>query len=278
MRQSYPRHIARTVNRCGLLSFASTRISECHRIIHLSKSRCKSYSCPRCRPKVIRRTRARAIVASTQGTWRFWTLTIPVGPRPVAERYYALRNAWHSFSRKLKKQYPSIKYIRMIDTGSGGNCHYHVMVNAYIPVDVLRSLWVASGGGYIINVKLIPAKAAAIYMSKYITSTKGMRADIERILFETGSRRFSTSRNTLPPLSTGDISLILRSLSMQTLFEYLVTHLQSDTIFCGLTLCSDIAACRPMQSDPAFWEPPSGGYPQNAGSATKSTDLLSVHA
>lgn len=250
MRRSYQFHKAHTVKRCGLFSFATTREDEVHAIVHISKSRCKSYSCPRCRPLRLRQMRARFIKGTTQGTWRFITLTIPVGEIPRAERYAYLKMCWQKMALKLRKEYPGLKYIRVLDTGVGGNCHYHILWNKFIEIKEIRKLWIASGGGFIVNSKLIPAGAAAHYMSKYVTSCKALRSDVEKIIYETSSRRFTATNDTLPKMSRKAVNLVLRSLSYDAIWDFIGTWMAGLGDTHNLSICSDISSARPHPSLP----------------------------
>lgn len=250
MNRSYQYHLAHSVNRCGLFAFATTRSAENHSILHLSKSRCKSYSCPRCRPQNMRRIRARFLAATSTGTWRFATLTIPVGSNPEQGKYQYLKDCWRRMSARLRKQYQGIRYIRMLDTGTGGNCHYHVLFDRYLPVGLLRSMWMSCGGGYIVDIRLIPAKCAGAYAVKYVTSLKQSRPVIEAILYETSSRRFSATNKTLPAMSKASCNLILRSYCMQTLFKFLVSWLNTAPAGATFPICSDISSAKPHDACP----------------------------
>jgi len=221
----YPTHLKRTVDRCGYLALASTRASENHNTIHLSHSKCKSYSCEICRKRNLKILRGRIFQATAQGTWRFATLTIPVGRTPTQEQYAALANTWRLFCVRLRQAYPKIKYIKVLDTGTGGNCHYHMLCNEYIARDWLLQTWTACGGGYIVDIRLIPGKAAATYVSKYISSLKQLRSNIERVVFEANLRRFSASSNTMPNYDKRASTLLLRCYSMKTLLEFILSEL-----------------------------------------------------
>jgi hypothetical protein len=132
-----------------------------------------------------------------------------------------LAKVWQRFGVRLRQSFPKLRYIKVLDTGTGGNCHYHVLCDTYIDRDWLLRTWTACGGGYIVDIRLVPSKAAAGYVSKYISSLKAIREDVEKAIYEASLRRFSASKDALPKYDRRVCNLLARCYDMDTLINFL---------------------------------------------------------
>jgi hypothetical protein len=190
----YSHHLHSTVSNCGRYHVITS--SEVGNSVHVSctKSRCKSWSCPRCRRWQLRRLRARLHQLPPGLHFRFCTLTIPCPDAPDESTLIALRTSWRTFIRRLRNDFPKVVYVRVLDIGQGGNFHLHLLLSSYIPISYLRSAWQNAGGGWNCDIRDIPNDAAAAYVIKYSSSGYKSTHAVEEAIFESGTRRFSFSR------------------------------------------------------------------------------------
>jgi hypothetical protein len=191
--RNYDYHLQHTVARCGHYNIISGVSGDGVALLRCTKSRCKSWSCPTCRRRNIRRLAARLHQLPPGIRWRFLTLTIPCGPEPDKSTLIALRSAWRNFGRTLRRKYPRVHYVRVLDIGQGGNWHYHILISAYIPVSALRQLWSDFGGGWNVDIREVPDRMALHYILKYASHGYRMDPGVEAALYESGTRRYSFS-------------------------------------------------------------------------------------
>jgi len=104
---------------------------------------------------------------------RMWSLTFAENITDPAES----DRCWRIFARRLRKRFPT-PYIAAREAQQRGAIHYHMLVNRYIPIAIMRELWTwgfvfASSpwskrrqkGG---NAQVVSSKRAAAYIGKYI--------------------------------------------------------------------------------------------------------------
>lgn len=51
---------------------------------------------------------------------------------------------WYSFD--LKSSGLKLKYVWVVEFQDNGNAHLHILINQFLPIEVLRKLWVHVGG------------------------------------------------------------------------------------------------------------------------------------
>jgi hypothetical protein len=79
------------------------------------------------------------------------------------------------------------QYIRVLEFQQNGNPHFHILIDRYIDIEWIRNAWVAVGGGYMVNIKLVDIHRIGPYVSKYLTKELLISAPAR-------SRRVTTSR------------------------------------------------------------------------------------
>lgn len=152
--------------------------------IHFVK--CKTYKCESCgTAKKIQIQNKLQEFLNTCEYIRMWTFTISSKFTSLEENSAIWSKAWRRFITELRRDFAlSVKqrktsYFRVAELHQSGYIHYHVCVNQYLPVQIIRALWqkcVAYALGYYpknafanVNIKQISsAKAAAKYVSKYL--------------------------------------------------------------------------------------------------------------
>jgi hypothetical protein len=108
------------------------------------RHRCKSYSCPVCGPKKLRRARWRiAQEAQQRRLTRLASLTLD--PRRIPQGHSAiayLRETWRKMRVSLKRYVgQSIEFIAVVELHKSGIPHLHVLVGAYLPQEWLSDAW-----------------------------------------------------------------------------------------------------------------------------------------
>lgn len=231
--------MAKTVKACGRFALLSFTTTPGPVQLRISKSRCKSYSCPACRPRNLKALRCRAYSIQNTETWRFLTLTASMPGTPQAKDLRRLAEAWRRFLYRLKKEYPKLKYFRVLDCGKGGNWHFHVLVSSYIPFEWLQRAWKQSGGGWHVYIKMIPPKQAGSYAVKYVTQARSWRPEVEKAIYESGCRRFAFSKNCPTGLKEKTIKLFTLNRSFEAIQSFAVAVYNFMLPYSpGLTVCS----------------------------------------
>ena len=84
-----------------------------------------------------------------------------------------------------------LKYVWVIEFQEGThNAHMHILLNQFLPIEVIRKLWMHVGGGVQMKVKRVKTvKGLAIYVTKYIS--KGLNgAENNQIHLDYGFKYF----------------------------------------------------------------------------------------
>jgi hypothetical protein len=97
-----------------------------------------------------------------------------------------VRRDFSGFSRRLRRTYPHLRWVRVFERHQSGMLHVHVGLSGYVPKSALADLW---GHGFV-DVRKIrtkgggreDARAAARYLSKYVA--KDAVADVGEHRYE----------------------------------------------------------------------------------------------
>jgi hypothetical protein len=133
------------------------------------RMRCKSWDCPTCR-RVKSRFYKRVIRDLFEGQQLyFYTLTYYHSSSP-REAWKTYNRAWNRFRTTVTQRYGEMRYVRVLECHKQTNYpHLHVITDKYIPPAEYGKLAVSSGFGWSNNWARIDNKAAAGYVSKYLT-------------------------------------------------------------------------------------------------------------
>src|SRR6266567_669164 len=149
---------------------------------------CKSWNCSFCGPRRAKRYK-HAIRATAEALQlrRFLTLTLdPSKIQGDPVRY--LNAAFAKFRVYLRRHHGgSPQYIRVLEFQKNGNPHFHILIDRCIEIEWIRKAWVAVGGGYMVDIRLVDLLSVSRYLSKYLTKDLLMSAPLR-------SRRVTTSR------------------------------------------------------------------------------------
>lgn len=154
--------------------------------------RCKTYRCESCgtAKKIIIQKKLQEFLETCQYV-RMWTFTISSSFTSLEENAQIWSKAWRRFVTELRRDFAlseiqrKCSYFRVAEIHKSGYIHYHVCVNQYLPVKIIRALWqkcVAYALGYYpknafanVHIKAeMNAEVAAKYVSKYLE--KGIAA------------------------------------------------------------------------------------------------------
>lgn len=193
--------------------------------------RCKTYKCESCgTAKKIKIQQKLQEFLDTCDYIRMWTFTISSKFSSLEENAKLWSVAWRRFVTELRRcdelnaVQRRVSYFRVAEIHKSGYIHYHVCLNKFLPVQIIRNLWrrcVAYALGYYpknafanVNIKLITeSKTAAKYVSKYLE--KGIAAEEYSDILRTSKSR------DIPPFFPRKISVAeFVVLSEQDAFAY----------------------------------------------------------
>jgi hypothetical protein len=108
-------------------------------------------------------------------------------------RYYDKRKSqWFVFD--LKNSDKKLKYVWVCEFQKNGNAHLHILFNQFLPVEILRSVWVQIGGGHIMKIEKVKSpQGISMYLTNYIV--KGLKNQEKEKGFRYFERRYSISKS-----------------------------------------------------------------------------------
>ena len=156
---------------------------------------CDSLRCRVCRPKKLRRMRARiAQLAEQLKLKRLATLTLDparLSDPKHSDRY--IRNCWRKMRVKLERKFgASVIFISVLEYQKSGIAHLHVLVGVYIDQRWLSQAWQAVGGGSIVDIRIVDVHRVAGYLASYLAGEK-VEKTLRLLPFR--ARIFSSSRS-----------------------------------------------------------------------------------
>lgn len=121
------------------------------------------------------------------------------------------------FRANLWKQGYRPQYFKVTEFTEMGRRHFHLLIDVFVPFNVIQAAWRAAtdGTAYWVNIKKAQVRKAAAYMAKYMT-----KQTVFSEQFEPGEHRYSFSHKfprlhykepdgewefRLAPLSTGKV-------------------------------------------------------------------------
>lgn len=162
-----------------------------------SRLLCQCYRCARCRPRKLKRVRARiSQIASEKKLLRFVTLTLDPKKIPKNTRSDKhLRETWRKMRVLLARRFgSSIHFVAVLEFQKSGVAHLHVLVGVYIPQEWLSSAWESVGGGKIVDIRYVDVHRIAGYLTRYLA---GDKVEHTLSLLPLRARIFSCSRSIL---------------------------------------------------------------------------------
>lgn len=106
----------------------------------------------------------------------------PVGGVDLAEWNASAAGRWNLLRTRLRKDIPTLQYLRAVEVQKRGALHLHVIVRSPAPLDPveLRHLAVGYGFGHSVDLEPLPpgSRRAARYVSKYVTKGSDARLSV----------------------------------------------------------------------------------------------------
>ena len=155
--------------------------------------KCDSYFCPRCakkkRVRLIKRVHKNLIDKNV----RFLTLTFDAKQYTPEQTYSKGSEYFHRFIKYLKYHHFKFQYFKVLEFTKIGLAHYHVLLDCYIPVSIIRKIWCDITGSYIVFVKKVRSvKKIISYILIYMTKVSDFVNN--QIFYLNRLRRYSYSR------------------------------------------------------------------------------------
>jgi len=156
--------------------------------------RCGQFNCPYCR-ELKKKKLARLIrKACPVSDFSMLTLTLRQNSDDLKKNWFELSKFWDILLKRLKRQYPKIKYFRVVELQKNGMPHIHALINFYTPKWLIRAMWKdITKDSFICRFEKIRTSCAE-YILKYFSKSI---QDINYIRSCTGkkTRIFNRSRN-----------------------------------------------------------------------------------
>jgi hypothetical protein len=150
--------------------------------------RCKSWTCPRCRPRRQRKLKWQAAAGKPV---TFITLTCnPALHESPGEAARAMTKAWRAARRAIEKHYGKTKgeYLTVVEATKRGWPHLHVLTTRrWIDQPWLAALWQKLTGAHIVDIRRVTNdRMAASYVAKYLGKAPHQFMRCKRYYFTRG--------------------------------------------------------------------------------------------
>lgn len=132
-------------------------------------SRCKSWSCPKCRP--IKANIVRNYIKDNFQSENLYMLTLTFfhSGSPL-ETWKNLGSCWNRMRTYIAKRYGAFKYLRIVEPHRvGGWPHLHILIEGFVCDKEIVNLVTKWGFGWNMHNVRMSTDSAARYVSKYLT-------------------------------------------------------------------------------------------------------------
>lgn len=163
--------------------------------IHKKPNNCNSWDCEPCRKKKASVLRSRIEAGTQKQSWKLLTLTIDPKRTSLAESLSTLSHLWDCFAKRLRRRFPDIKFIRVVEFHKSGYPHLHLIVDQYIYKPWIVANWTSLGGGSIVDIQQIKSKNVGRYVAGYLSHKDHKHHEHDHQFYDYGLRRFNFSRN-----------------------------------------------------------------------------------
>jgi hypothetical protein len=159
--------------------------------------RCGRNDCPVCSQIKQNRLRKRLRAAPWPQTLYMWTVTTDPS---ILESDAALRSIarrWHRVLRTLRRNYPTLRFFRVIELTRSSLPHMHILFDQYVDWHLFRAALMRADFGRVLHYTKIDREAAIPYITKYITKSLG----VQPYLMQLHLRTWSASVHFLPAIT-----------------------------------------------------------------------------
>lgn len=215
---------------------------------------CKSWYCPRCAPRNLKRIRHRLREWTVGRRWRFVTLTTASVGQDIGESLRAIVRSWHTLSRRITRAFGKFAYCRVVQFHHNGLPHLHLIVDCFIPQKWLSTQWNELHGSPIVDIRSCKPRQAVNYITRYMFRSLASEELLNIYHHLTHTRRYATSRpGLLRPPKKNNILLSGRLPYTQTPYRLVSALMKSNRkhgeCLWMLTLAPGITTCYPYHPD-----------------------------
>ena len=155
---------------------------------------CKCWDCAYCGPRRAKRCRKAIMIwAVKMKLCRMMTLTLDPKKLSGEDSTRYINKAFAKLRDAFKRKYGrAITFIRVLEFQKNGMAHLHVLVDRYVDQEWLSKKWQRLGGGWHVDMKWVPIRRIANYVSKYFSKDLLMSAPkrARRVTVSRGIRLF----------------------------------------------------------------------------------------
>jgi hypothetical protein len=190
------------------------------------------------REKYYSRLYARLDHQLKNSTRKFTFCTLTYSTKKYSQRLACLqiKDHLHEFIKRLRKKYPKIQYFWVIELTKRSYPHIHIIFDQYAHWKIIKAIWYAITGSYIIDIRSIPPKSAAAYICGYVTKQRKSSSKQWAFIFKNIDRLWSCSRSFFTSKWVTEQEFYLLAMSLSCYW-------------------SDNALKRPLSAE-EFWEVP----------------------
>lgn len=187
------KHLKRT-EKCAVNSEIAYKIKDSNETtLKLCPFRCHSYFCEHC--NLIKKTRLRNKIQHVfkNGKWRFLTLTLD---RKLYTNDIAIQKMNYFFNlfwKRFKDNNQRFSYFKIVEFTKNGMIHLHILINKFIKINEIKSVWKDITGSFIVFVSDIKNKGMlSLYLSKYLSKSSDKKHN--EYFYLNKKRRYSYSQ------------------------------------------------------------------------------------
>ena len=228
---TYEEHLKRTVGNCQTGCIELRKEENGITTVKLIRSTCKSIHCKHCSHLKAQRYYNRAKAILECDNFRFLTLTSSSSGKSIGSHLKSMLKSWKLFMKELKKFYPRLQYIRVIERHKSGFIHFHACINSYIPQPQLLQIWrkyEVNGFAYIISV---PNERQSKYICKYITKQEYVQDETSKSLYDNSARIFQSSQVKITNSHKSEYYFYRKWLSFSETLDFFQKKI-NENIFC----------------------------------------------
>ena len=156
--------------------------------------KCGSYFCPECSKHKRYKLISRLSKSVKDKKLRFLTLTFDTKQYSPEQTYELGSHYFNLFIKYLKYYNFKFQYFKVLEFTKQHYAHYHVILDCFIPIHLIKRLWQKITGSFIVFIKPVrSAKKLISYLLYYLTKVSSF--DLNKIFYQYSLRRYSYSRH-----------------------------------------------------------------------------------
>lgn len=140
------------------------------------------------------REKLKSTMTRTAKKYSFLTLTYSSRLYSPEEACAQLKGDIKELLRRLRRRLGKLQYFYIVELTKSGYPHLHVIIDHFIFWKVLKAMWFAITGSYIVDIRSIPAGNIASYICKYLTKQSKHTDWQFSFIFKNISRLWAASR------------------------------------------------------------------------------------